>query len=681
MNRRIAAALGCMLVLVVRQGAAGQTTWQTHTIDFAGPAAQETNGAFNPFMDRRLDVTFTGPSGQVYVVPGYYAADGNAATTHATSGNVWRVNFTPDEAGVWSYTTSFRQGADVAVAADPLAGNADATIDGRSGSFNVAPRDPNAPGFLSKGRLVYAGNHYLKTLGDNKHWIKGGADSPENFLGYLGFDNTTSLNNRGPDYTGTDLGGQTYGRLHQYPTHRADWNAGDPDWTRDPADNVPGTTGPRDGRNLIGVLNYLGSQGVNSIYFLPMNLGGDGQDTHPFVAPNGSSDKLYDVSKLDQWELAFSHAQEQGINLNVVLNEAETNNKNFLDNGTLGTERKLFYREMIARFGHHNALQWMISEEYNRDKELSPDTIREFAAFIDSIDPYDHPTSVHNGNFGNWPTGTNFPSQHVLGDADPTNDGFTGLRAEWEPFMGDPLFDLTSYQNYNERGIGDEVEFLRQRSADKGRPIAVMIDEPESLDALSADNVRREMIWDIYLSGGGVEWFVRNQDQSLENFRQFEQVWQETTAARRFLENHLPFWQMNPADDLLTGEDAGFGGGEVFALLGEVYAIYLPETDHQATGALNLSDHDTTFIFQWIDPTTGELIGESIELLGGGIVDLPDTPGLNASGENDWVALVTVVPEPTGAAGIVLPMLLVGAGRGRTHHHTPLHPSTCPPTL
>ena len=53
-------------------------------------------------------------------------------------------------------------------------------------------------------------------------WIKAGTDSPENFLGYAGFDNTT------------DLGGiATLGLvngLHQYAPHVADWRAGDPDW-------------------------------------------------------------------------------------------------------------------------------------------------------------------------------------------------------------------------------------------------------------------------------------------------------------------------------------------------------------------------------------------------------------------------------------------------------------------
>jgi hypothetical protein len=50
-----------------------------------------------------------------------------------------------------------------------------------------------------------------------------------------------------------------------------------------------------------------------------------------------------------------------------VLNEAEAQNKRELDHGELGVERKLYYRELIARFGHHPALEWNLCEEYNLD--------------------------------------------------------------------------------------------------------------------------------------------------------------------------------------------------------------------------------------------------------------------------------------------------------------------------
>src|SRR5215216_3753853 len=158
--------------------------WHPITLRFAGPQASETGASPNPFLDYRLQLTFTGPDGQSYTVPGFFDGDGKGGA----SGDVWRVRFSPDEAGTWSYKASFRGGADVAIDLSPTAG-APTSFDGTSGSFEVAERDPAAPGFLKWGRLGYVGKHYLK-FRDGPYWLKGGTDSPENLLAYSGFDNT-----------------------------------------------------------------------------------------------------------------------------------------------------------------------------------------------------------------------------------------------------------------------------------------------------------------------------------------------------------------------------------------------------------------------------------------------------------------------------------------------------------
>ena len=51
----------------------------------------------NPFADVALDATFVGPSGQTITVPGFY--DGDAT---------WRVRFSPNQVGRWTYTTTAR---------------------------------------------------------------------------------------------------------------------------------------------------------------------------------------------------------------------------------------------------------------------------------------------------------------------------------------------------------------------------------------------------------------------------------------------------------------------------------------------------------------------------------------------------------------------------------------------
>jgi len=562
-----------------------RTRWQTLTIDFAGPTAGESDDAPNPFLDYRLDLTFTGPSGQTLLVPGFFDGDGAGGGT----GSVWRVRFTPDEGDTWSWSASFRSGPQVAIDANPLAGSSAGFFDGQTGQVEIAPSDPNAPGLLKWGRLERIDAFYPK-FRDGPFFLKGGVDSPENFLGYSGFDNTPEAR-------------------HDFPTHAADWQPGDPDWDRaDP----PGTD---NGRAIIGALNYLASKGANSIYFLPMNIGGDGKDTWPFVGPidptgDPANDNLhYDISKLTQWEIVLAHAQRLGIHLHFVLNEAESPNKQELDNAALGVERKLFYREIIARFAHHNAVQWNISEEYNLNLILGVSTVLQWAAWISMLDPYDHPVTVHNA--GN-----------------PRNT--------WDDFLGQPDIDLTSLQYFNKAdGLGEEVEWFRDQAELAGRRIPIMIDEPESVSDVSGlDFVRKRMLWDIYLSGGGVEWYDRTQDQSLEDFRSLEQVWEETFIARMFVEA-LPFQDMTPADDLLTGESAAFDGGEVLALPGEVYALFLP--DASPSGTLDLSGETSDFELRWFDPRTGNFVGSSVILPGGAASALGPPP---SDPDEDWAALV-----------------------------------------
>ena len=163
--------------------AAGQVSgdlrqWHKVTLTLPGPQAGE-DATPNPFLDYRMEVTFTHASGQPsYVVPGYFAADGKAGETSATAGNQWRAHFAPDKTGTWNYSVSFVEGEQVAVNRQ-AAGKAVAGIDGRKGSFRVAASNKKAPDFRARGRLAYVGEHYLRFLGSGEYFLKVGVDSPE----------------------------------------------------------------------------------------------------------------------------------------------------------------------------------------------------------------------------------------------------------------------------------------------------------------------------------------------------------------------------------------------------------------------------------------------------------------------------------------------------------------------
>jgi len=552
------------------------------TVHFSGPEANASDSAPNPFLDYRLTVTFTSPSGKEYVVPGYFDGDGKGGL----SGGVWRARFSPDENGAWRHVASFRKGKEVAIDLDPAAGEA-TDFDGETGSFTVAPAPEDTPDFYRWGRLEYAGTHYLK-FRDGSYWLKGGTDSPEDFLGYDGFVNTEP----------GKFGG------HKFATHAQDWREGDPDW------------GDGKGKAIIGALNYLAEKGINSLYLLTMNIGGDGKNVHPFLGPlnlngNPENDNLhYDLAKLAQWDVVFEHAQRRGIMLHFVLNEAEERNKRELDDTELGVERKLYYRELVARFGHHPAIQWNLCEEYNLKVNFGPERIKAFAQYVQDVDPYDHPITVHHSST---------------------------LDKTWTAFLGDPRFTVGSFQ-VNEVNL---VEIWREKSVAAGLPLVIGMDEyyPDTTSPENTDRHRKEYLWPIYFSGGNVE-FILSDLLRTDDFRKWEELWTYTAIARRFMES-LPFWEMEPADHLLTGS-AIFAGennqlpGQVFAKVGETYAVYLPVSEQ--TGTLDLTGVEGAFTKRWFNPRKGEYVGEPETVNAGAAVALggaPDKP------EQDWVLLLT----------------------------------------
>jgi hypothetical protein len=567
--------------------------WHPVTIQFRGPATGEIDTDPNPFLDYRLNVQFTDPAGRSFVVPGFFDGDGQGGA----SGNAWAVRFTPDQAGQWKYVASFRRGKDVAVDQRSEAGEA-ASFDGTGGTLTIGEHAADAPGLLGLGRLEYAGGHYLK-FRDGPYWIKGGTDSPEDFLAYEGFDNTRS----GSRFV-----------VKKYAGHVRDWKPGDPDW-----DNGRG-------KAIIGALNYLAEKHVNLIYFLPMNIGGDGQNVWPFagtINPAGdpaNDNTHYDISKLRQWEIVFSHAQSKGIVLHFVFNEAEQKNKLELGGKDLTIERKLFYREMVARFGHHNGLIWNLCEEYNiGGLDLGPESVKEFAAYLAQLDPYDHPITVHHA-----------------GDA----------VIAWKPFMGDKLFSITSIQ-IGRKDIEPVVETFRKLTAEAGRPLPISVDEftvtTNDQPWIPTDDsaaLRKEKLWPAYLSGGQVE-FILAELLDTQDFRKYDDLWNYIWYARRFMETQLPFWEMKPADELLDGESVYAGktsshDGQVFVKEGQCYAIYLPIATQ--TGVLDLSRAAGTFVKRWYNPRAGEFEANPENLTGGQKVEIGPPPG---APDEDWVVLVT----------------------------------------
>ena len=165
--------------------------WHKTTLIFEGPSTSELSED-NPFLNYRLDVTFSN-NGTSYRVPGFYAADGNAAETSADAGNIWKVHFTPDQVGEWNYEVSFKKGSGIAVASDLENATSGGFMDGNTGSFSIGDTNKTGDDNRAKGRLNYVGESYLKFAETGKYFIKLGVDAPENLLAYDDFDAATNV--------------------------------------------------------------------------------------------------------------------------------------------------------------------------------------------------------------------------------------------------------------------------------------------------------------------------------------------------------------------------------------------------------------------------------------------------------------------------------------------------------
>jgi hypothetical protein len=226
--------------------------WSKVEINMTGPSSNgNAGGSPNPFKIQ-VDVTFSDGS-NTYVVPAFF----NGTDAGSQTGTVWKVRFSPNKTGSWSFSSS----------------SANSTLNGYTGTFTVNDPPSSAPDFLKHGWLKESNTHYLK-FADGPYWIKGGADDPEDFL--------STTNNSMSGYCSPC-----------WPNSWLTWS----------------------GKK--SAIDYLSTKGVNSLYIMTHTLGGDNPVVSPWVS--SSAKEYFDNSKLANWEDLFSHMQNKGVVLHLVL--------------------------------------------------------------------------------------------------------------------------------------------------------------------------------------------------------------------------------------------------------------------------------------------------------------------------------------------------------------------------
>jgi len=575
---------------------------QTITMSFYGPQTSEYDSV-NPFLNYLLLVNFNN-NGSEILIRGFYAADGNAANTGSDSGAVWQVRFIPEVSGEWTYSAKLYKGDSIAIN-NNIEHAEQIRLANSDGKFVVLDSEKKANDKSLKG-LIIAENGYFKFRDVDEYFLKVGADSPENFLAYSDFDNTFRLQDSKKDGEAeTDL------KIHSYEPHLKNWKEGDPTWKNGK------------GKSIIGAVNYLASKGMNAIYFLTFNINGDGKDVWMYTSPDDFT--RFDVSKLEQWEIVFEHMQSKGILMHVVMQETE--NETLLDHGDLGPMRKLYYYELIARFGHHLGLVWNLGEEngpvpWASDLSSQNDKQRKaMAKFIKENDPYNHPVVLHT-----------LPNEEIRKDI-------------LSNMLGYEYLDGLSLQHAERETAPETVSRWKSKSDSAGHTWLISMDEigmwHTGAKTDTADpnhpSLTRYVLWGTLLSGAsGVEWYfganTAQNDLNAENWRLRDQLWSISNHAKVFFEEYLPYWEMTPKPELINTQ-----GAYCFCKPNEIYAIYIPDYN---LSKINLKEASGEFQVYWYNPFTGgELNTGSVKsLTGGNEIDLGIPP--TRIGE-DWVILLS----------------------------------------
>lgn len=570
--------------------------WHKITIAFDGPAADE-EATPNPFADYRLDVTFTNGS-KTYIVPGYFAADGNAAETSSDSGSIWIVHFTPDMIGSWSFNTSFYEGADIAIGGT---NGTEGILHGVTGNFNVVASDKTGRDHRGRGRLSYVGEHYLQFEEDSTWFFKAGADAPENTLAYEDMDDVPNRGNR-----------------------RKNWQPHQQDY--DPADAGSYTWQNGKGSELLGVVKYLADKGVNAFSFLTLSLHGDDENVFPhrLKVPvstyNGYNDAQqwadgvyhdrFDVSRLAQWENIFSYADKKGLYMHFKT--METENDNIMDGNTFGRERKLYYRELIARFGHHLALNWNLTEETTMTDAVAIAT----SNYIADLDPYDHNIVLHT-----------YPGQQTQ---------------RYTPLLGNNSSLTGASIQIGKDAVHNEIVEWVGLSSAAGRKWVVANDEQGSanigVDADPNDNdlVRDQVLWGTLMGGGaGVEYYYGYQtngtDLTAQDHRTRDAKYTDAAYAIQYFDIHLqPYLPLISNQDDLTTDNGDYAMTNATTMV----TVYRPDG---GTTAITL-DPSSTWIINWYNPRDGVMTYSNT----------PVSTTLTAPDNQAWVALITTDCPPIG---------------------------------
>lgn len=558
------------------------------TIGFEGPFASETgttdrdNDYYRPsstFADYRLDVHFFlvaqdntthNGSQHYYVVPGYFTAYGHVANTPSSTGNAWLCHFRPDHVGVWNWTASFKQGMNVAQqqirvhsnhttwvtssttnsTSTGTFGDPTGLMDGSTGSFVVTmPSDSAAASSeqtLSVLQVSSGNRRKLDRLihppGTNRYEISRSDNTDDSTTGYKPFVKI------GTGDTPIDLlSYESNWNSDTMPSkHIVDYIEGNPTWAGG------------QGKNTIGAINYVSKSGINTVTIATIS------DTfHPFAVNNlslvtGTSTAIdidhhyvlmsYNVTKLAQCEIIVAWIDKCGLSLNLRLSDTKVQ---FLDsdvkNGVLYDSRRLYYREMIARFGYHSAITWYL----DGDGTSTITEILQRAEYIRSVDPYKNPIIVRVN-----PSEEPSFMKELVSNVNVV-DGIS---------LQSVLYERT------DSTINDILKIKETVGKELSSATIIEIDAFVVRDPDDIDMTRQNVLWSSLL-GGGIAGIMYNNYYYGQDFTHHQPLWEQSYyAVSKFFQNTtniLPYYGMTNAYPIVSS-----GSWCIMNDLGTIIVVY-----------------------------------------------------------------------------------------------------------
>jgi hypothetical protein len=302
-----------------------------------------------------------------------------------------------------------------------------------------------------------------------------------------------------------------------------------------------------------------------------------------------------------------------------------------LDCGDTGPERRLYLRELIARFGYELALNWNLGEENTQTTAQQ----RAMTQYIHDVDPYKHLTVVHT-----FPGSQEQVYVPLLGQTSMTG---VSLQNGWDQVHQQTLRWVRASQG---SGVPWVVSNDEQGPAGTGVPPDMGYQGFDGKTAQGAPlqtmhDIRKYTLWGNFMAGGaGAEYYfgysLADNDLTLENFRSRDKSWEYAHIAHEFFRTQrIPFWEMTSADALI-GNSTSDNSRYCFAKAGEVYLVYLPTG---GSSELDLREVTGQFTVNWFDTRSGGALKRgSVATVAGGKVVALGMPPDNAT--EDWLAVV-----------------------------------------